>query len=52
MKFHGSSLTSDTATPLLEKLIVGQLVKKSPAFYNPRVHCCIHNSLLLASILS
>jgi hypothetical protein len=38
---------------LFEKLTVTQLVKKYPAFlWNPKVHYCVHTSLLLDPILS
>jgi hypothetical protein len=38
---------------LFEKLIFGQLIEKSPAFYAiERAHCRIHNNLSLVHILS
>ena len=36
---------------LLYKLIVAQPVKKFTALWDPKVHYCIHNSLLLSPIM-
>jgi len=46
-----ATLTTALNFVLFEKQVAPQLVKKSPAFIEPEIHCCVHKSSLLVCLL-